>query len=1812
MAKYYALMLLERMLLPGSLLLSIALRPYGLSVIYLLLYLIAPLVQIPDAQTFSGFRGRFLLLITVISSCLLALHVAWHSVLAGFTPYGSLLADYPVVKLVGDNLGLVSYNGIEPLMAVQFLAPEIVMTLSSLLLYLAVKRLVAGVEDPTELGNSKFQRYPTLASAGKYLALFLIMFSGIMRPSVTSGFYFLVFMGAATAWSLGKPLERGFAVVQRIVMAFMGVHMLGLLAYQCTVLMEWYPPEMDFARYFGLTRLVVITDGHFSYDAADAAHWATMASPLVILVTYFFLGIESRELFKPKVAFDYISSKAPRGSNSETTPLMRRLSFRNSVGARLQQDSLGSIVVPDEESVVEKGKPSLKDDILAAVVDFFQVLIRSSYIATTVTMMAWSIMFHSWLTFVFLMWGNLVWLCHNQRSFMLKTSPVLVVYAMFLLLAQYIYGMNLTEEELPSNITSVNLRQIGFSRPASEACIPLLIKSLFTCMFWVTLRQRIQEIRGRRQSTIAADIAAPLQLTMSTAASVMEQQREEEQRSRLLTAFGKWLRALCARYWIYVVVIMLFVIGITGERMTIFRIIYMFLFLSFILMFQLSWYWWRRLMYMFWITVIIYSMINLILIYIYQFDNFSKTIETYLYINERLQHDLGLDTYHPADLFVKLLTPTLFLIMTIMQVHYFHADFMKLSDPRKLGRSSRSDGKGGSSRPSQGASTIQNDITALPLEEEVRPGSRGAQSDRSTERDMSSRQLENENNEKRDSVPKLDRTRSNAPTLTENPSVTFRELAFRAFTRGREQLYKLVDKVFIYLELHLIKIIFISLMLLSVVNVCAMHVPIMLVISPACLLTTSKQRKLIHLISTLISVYLMAKMVYQIDYIKHSFFDVNCTRYDENNTLNVSSYNNADWVGFTKSSRNKPLIVLLKGYIAMIALFTFHSLVTYRQQTIRAKGLIPHNKDKVMFPDISRVEADKDLIHCIKYLFNYGFYKFGVEITLMCLMGVIGSRMDVYAAIYAIWLLVLVTLSRVKQNRVWGAFTVYITLIIPIQYLISVGFLPQFCITYPWSGESEQMKHIRTWLYLPYPDAPPHASKLIFDYFLLIFASRQFRVFRIERSVGDNFPGGSNREDIGKDWETPEFVNPVPDFLGYIGTWLDVIKRMVFLGMLWVTLAIMFLTGTNRVNLFSMGYLVGSFIFLWQGTDFYLRPKHTILLWWSWLLQYNVTVVVVKAFLQIPGCIFSSVMQQHACWLVQLLGIGCVDKFAGGNISHFIRMKYVKQATCSVPQEDIGLAWDGVCFAFLILQRRLFHSYYFYRVIDESKATTVLASRGAELIEELRQKQMTLQEDQEVKILEKIKVKMERIKANQKKIQGALAKDPIHHDRDEDDDNEDEDEDDTQPGQSEQVPLVRGDSDEQSRGYHTPQSPASPRGFHTPISESDQSEPPSRPDTPNAPPPPALPPPPSSSHGGPPSPSSALMTVSLDAYLEPRRISFGSPPSSELIPRAQSPEESYPVFSPPPIRRRNTVASPSFLQRTSIISVSSRAEPHSHHTCRPTYAPPSSHQKAVRSGDYYMFEEFDDTDGMLKGEESSSDDEDAPKEMGLGKLLSTAIKTDLKHAVSLRRRSMPAIPSTSGSRPLGSPRPSPGPHSYSYDLRRPSRDSRAPSGGKDHDESILDDFTSQPEQETVPDRLRRYLETAWACVCSVLVSLTRHVMRYSRDYRYISRTLALEKKILKRAGVPHAPRHALLARLPLHLAHARAREEDTQGDCHTAVGGAPSHSCSRSYLETAWACVCSVLVSLTRHVMRYSRDYRYISRTLALEKKILKVTATRL
>lgn len=58
---------------------------------------------------------------------------------------------------------------------------------------------------------------------------------------------------------------------------------------------------------------------------------------------------------------------------------------------------------------------------------------------------------------------------------------------------------------------------------------------------------------------------------------------------------------------------------------------------------------------------------------------------------------------------------------------------------------------------------------------------------------------------------------------------------------------------------------------------------------------------------------------------------------------------------------------------------------------------------------------------------------------------------------------------------------------------------------------------------------------------------------------------------------------------------------------------------------------------------------------------------------------------------------------------------------------------------------------------------SILASRGAELLEELHHKRIEIQENEEKAALEKLKFKMDKIKANQQKIQGPSYKEPQIH-----------------------------------------------------------------------------------------------------------------------------------------------------------------------------------------------------------------------------------------------------------------------------------------------------------------------------------------------------------------------------------------------------------------------------------------------------------------
>lgn len=125
---------------------------------------------------------------------------------------------------------------------------------------------------------------------------------------------------------------------------------------------------------------------------------------------------------------------------------------------------------------------------------------------------------------------------------------------------------------------------------------------------------------------------------------------------------------------------------------------------------------------------------------------------------------------------------------------------------------------------------------------------------------------------------------------------------------------------------------------------------------------------------------------------------------------------------------------------------------------------------------------------------------------------------------------------------------------------------------------------------------------------------------------------------------------------------------------------------------------------------------------------------------------------------MQLLGIACLKKFKSSS-----ELLDPVNSECNVAREDIGMVWDGLCLSFLLIQKRLFKSYYFFHIVDETKAMSILASRGAELLEELHQKRIDIQENVEKTVLEKLKYKMDKIKANQQRIQRPAYKEIQAH-----------------------------------------------------------------------------------------------------------------------------------------------------------------------------------------------------------------------------------------------------------------------------------------------------------------------------------------------------------------------------------------------------------------------------------------------------------------
>ncbi|KAG0422317.1 hypothetical protein HPB47_001850, partial [Ixodes persulcatus] len=450
------------------------------------------------------------------------------------------------------------------------------------------------------------------AVMGDFLVLLLMAGAAVLQASLSSLVYFAVFLGTATRLGMHLPLAEGYRLLRTCLMLYSAAHILVLYAYQLDYLQGLVPPSSLEARLIGLSPLRVAP---CTGDESALADFRLL-------------------VFRRLHWTLYLSPLAVLGFYF-VVATVTRYQLLQKTGCRL--------------------------------------LTRGSYMLTLIVMMAWSITYHSWLTFVLLIWSCVLWMMPSSRQACLRSSPALVAYAELLLLLQYLYSLDLTDKELPQHVNTVNLAQLGLIKYAHDAYQPLSLKQLLApwspeqlavCVdaeaLHAELFGRFHSYLRRRGSTVTFSISTQL----------------------LVRRLGRLVQQWLTRYWIWVVASMLMFISLGGEQVVLYRIVYMLLFLFFVTVFQVSYQLWIKVMYGFWLTVIIYSMLVLILIYSYQFEHFPEYWEHHLRIPVGFQKDIGLEVYQadPGTLFLKLLTPTFFLIITIIQLHYFHNEFIKLNE----------------------------------------------------------------------------------------------------------------------------------------------------------------------------------------------------------------------------------------------------------------------------------------------------------------------------------------------------------------------------------------------------------------------------------------------------------------------------------------------------------------------------------------------------------------------------------------------------------------------------------------------------------------------------------------------------------------------------------------------------------------------------------------------------------------------------------------------------------------------------------------------------------------------------------------------------------------------------------------------------------------------------------------------------------------------------------------------------------------------------------------------------------------------------
>ncbi|CAB1336250.1 unnamed protein product, partial [Coregonus sp. 'balchen'] len=1264
--------ILYNLVLPLLLLAASSFRYNGLSVVYFLFLLTLPLLPNPSLTSMQGKTGTFLLLICSTSVTFLALQCFMQITFAYVPQY-----ENEYWENILYHLGIVRFSLVDAGNIVRLLAPDLGLFLSGLFILRLVRKLLRPMpqlnqnciapSDPEDVdmsdsesevgsevtGGSSYdssdesiavpaalpqfvQKFIAFAlglrlllsaimnTAGKVVVTILLGLAGITLPSLTSVVYFGTFLGLVWWWVLLRSLSMLFFSTLCVMMAIFSTgHLLSLYLYQLPLAQQIVPPQDIYARLFGITAVIQTNETEpYSLGLQPDVSWPVFTNPIVLLLLYYTLvallhkwdtleksesPVETHEdppsfskilfisgdrlelltstddeaympeeVHEPMVLLMSSSWHDLRGQEVGSLLVGPAAGYSNcypppqyeGIDLSLSQESEEVKEMSEEEKErseeeKERSEVSIQDTETiptppgpSGLVVFGLFIMKHSYVSALIIMMVnhfISMMVLYWLTFALLVWSCLIWMMRDRRRYAMMSAPFLAVYGTVLLLLAFLSGLRLRQDELYPGLPHavlVDFDMVTYPVP----CVHLGAKMFYAFSFLLLFRQQLkekQEEQDLKESEESLDEVKVLPSDEGDTSSIMEM-------------LGSAVKGTLVKYWILFCCSTFFVVSFSGKVM-VYKILYIVLFLFCVVLYQICYDMWRRVLKYFWAVVVGYSMVVLIAIYMYQFKTVSGLFRQIMGMSEEGEEELRNSINVIADIIKE-------------NIEKLQKRMAKEHSKQMSGES----GRVGSQH------TLDSD--GLSASSEKKP-----------------------EEEQEGTGPPEERLTQWGLIVDRAGLLLLQALA--VFQRAQEIGWRL-------LELHSLKIVSTGIIWVSLQEVSLMN--FLFLVLWAFALPFPRLRPIASSVSSVWTcVMVVCKMLYQLKVIKPLEYSSNCTTslVSANGTglelegnmaellrrsaLYVKPVDPAIWCGELRKCEDR-ILPCLRNHLMVLGLLMFEVTVHRHQLYYRLRNDLKVPTFSIIFQGITRQHLDHGILPCIKYFINYFFYKFGLEVCFVVAVNVIGQRMDFYALLHSCALIAVLSRRRRKaMGEVWPKYCCFTAGLMVLQYLLCIGIPPALCVDYPWRTSSQALtSNLIKWLYLPDFAMRPAPSFIFYDHLLLLCSSLQWNMFEEENRAAVRLMAGENVE-ISRSLDPRSFNQ----------SYLDMVKVFVFSYFFWLVLCLIFITGTTRINIFCLGYLLACFYFMLFGGSLLMQPVRYILRLWDWLIGYTCFVIGMKNLL---------------------------------------------------------------------------------------------------------------------------------------------------------------------------------------------------------------------------------------------------------------------------------------------------------------------------------------------------------------------------------------------------------------------------------------------------------------------------------------------------------------------------------------------------------------------------------------------------------------------